>query len=121
MQLYHSPGYKSFINYLMIIYNGVSMMFLQDFSTPDCILSCDSTLVGCGGLCGDLYFHKIFPRFIQKKQLHINVLELLCLVVSLKLWAHRLRGLKGFKNSSLIVECKSHLDNKSANLFSTVV
>jgi hypothetical protein len=26
-----------------------------------------------------------------------------------------------FKNSSLIVECKSHLDNKSANLFSTVV
>ena len=78
----------------LIIYNGVSMMFLQNFSTPDCILSCDSTLVGCGGLCGDLYFHKIFPRFIQKKQLHINVLELLCLVVSLKLWTHRLRGLK---------------------------
>ena len=76
----------------LIIYNGVSMMFLQDFSTPDCILSCDSTLVGCGGLCDDLYFHKIFPRFIQKKKLHINTLELLCLVVSLKLWAHRLRG-----------------------------
>jgi hypothetical protein len=78
----------------LIIYNGASMMFLQDFSTPDCILSCDSTLVGCGGLCGNLYFHKIFPRFIQKKQLHINALELLCLVVSLKRWAHRLRGLK---------------------------
>jgi hypothetical protein len=78
----------------LIIYNGVSMMFLQDFSTPDCILSCDSTLVGCGRLCGDLYFHKIFPRLIQKKQLHINALELLCLVASLKLWAHRLRGLK---------------------------
>jgi hypothetical protein len=34
----------------LIIYNGVSVMFLQDFSTPDCILSCDSTLAGCGGL-----------------------------------------------------------------------
>ena len=78
----------------LIIYNGVSMMFLQDFSTPDCILSCDSTLVGCGGLCGDLYFHKIFPKFIQKKKLHINALELLSLVVSLKLWTYRLQGLK---------------------------
>jgi hypothetical protein len=77
----------------LIIYNGVSMMFLQDISTPDCILSYDSTLVGCAGLCGDLYFHKIFPRFIQKKRLHINALELRCLVVSLKLEF----GLTGFK------------------------
>ena len=28
----------------LFIYNGVSVMFLHDFSTPDCILSCDSTL-----------------------------------------------------------------------------
>ena len=86
----------------LIIDNGVSMMFLQDFSTPDCILFCDSTLVGCGGLCGDLYFHKIFPRFIQKKKLHINAPELLCLIVSLKLWLYRLQVVIYCDNSSSV-------------------
>jgi hypothetical protein len=58
----------------LIIYNGVSVMFQQDFSTPDCILSCDSTLVGCGGLCDDLYFHKIFPKFTNSRPGRTHVL-----------------------------------------------
>ncbi|CAC5384078.1 unnamed protein product [Mytilus coruscus] len=86
------------------IYNGVSMMFLIDWSSPDCVLSCDSTLVGCGGICNGRYFHTVFPAFIRRKQLHINALELLCVMVCLKVWASVLEG------SKIVIYC----DNSSS-------
>ena len=76
------------------VYNGVSMMNFRDWSEPDLHLSSDACLVGCGGIAGNQFFHALFPKFIVKKQLHINALELLSIVVCLKLWAEFFRGLK---------------------------
>ncbi|CAG2198093.1 unnamed protein product [Mytilus edulis] len=86
------------------IYNGVSMMFLIDWSSPDCVLSCDSTLIVCGGICNGRYFHTVFPTFIRRQQLHINALELLCVMVCLKVWASVLKG------SRIVIYC----DNSSS-------
>ncbi|CAC5401601.1 unnamed protein product [Mytilus coruscus] len=80
------------------------MMFLIDWSSPDCVLSCDSTLVGCGGICNGRYFHTVFPAFIRRKQLHINALELLCIMACLKVWASVLEG------SKIVIYC----DNSSS-------
>ncbi|XP_071176474.1 uncharacterized protein [Mytilus edulis] len=86
------------------IYNGVSMMFLIDWSSPDCVLSCDSTLIGCGGICNGRYFHTVFPTFIRRQQLYINALELLYVMVCLKVWASVLKG------SRIVIYC----DNSSS-------
>ena len=75
-------------------YNGVSMMLLEDFSEPDALFSCDAFPSSCGGMMQASYFHEEFPSFIQEKQLHINALELLTIVVALKLWGSKLRGKK---------------------------
>ena len=80
------------------------MMFLQDWSSPDCVLSCDSTLVGCGGICGNVYFHTVFPAFIRHKRLHINALELLSVMVCVKVWSCKLKG------SKIVIYC----DNSSS-------
>lgn len=73
-------------------YNGVSMMFIENWSQPDEILATDSCLNGCGGVLGSEYFHSKFPSFIQEQNLHINALELLTIVVALKVWGSKLRG-----------------------------
>ena len=76
------------------VYNGVSMISLEEWSDPDIVLSSDSSLVGCGGVSGSQYFHAAFPSFIVKKSLHINALELLIIVVCLKLWSISFKGKK---------------------------
>ena len=48
----------------LIIYNGVSMMFLKDFSTPDCILSCLLDVADCVAIC---IFTKSFPGLFKRK------------------------------------------------------
>ncbi|CAC5377988.1 unnamed protein product [Mytilus coruscus] len=86
------------------------MMFLIDWSSPDCVLFCDSTLVGCGGICNGRYFHTVFPAFIRRKQLHINALELLCGMECLKVWASVLDGSKiviYYDNSSSVTVLNS--------------
>ena len=68
------------------LYNGVSMMFLQDWSDTDQFLSCDSCLHGAGAWFDCKYFLCKFPSFILSQNLHTNALELLTVVVALKLW-----------------------------------
>ena len=75
-------------------YNGVSLMPISDWSTPDAVLASDASLSGCGAWFQGSYFHSEFPSFIQRMCLHINALELLTIVVSLKLWGHLFRGLR---------------------------
>ena len=75
-------------------YNGVSMMFLDSWSAPDKVVASDSCLVGCGGVSGKEFFHSSFPAFVQELKLHISALELLSLVVCVKLWGHKWRGLR---------------------------
>jgi hypothetical protein len=74
------------------VYSGVSIMYLENWSKPDSQLACDACLLGCGGWSGNEAFHSPFPEKIIYLQLHINALELLCIVVALKVWGHRLTG-----------------------------
>ena len=74
------------------VYSGVSIMYLENWSKPDSQLACDACLHGCGGWSGNEAFHSPFPEKIIHLQLHINALELLCIVVALKVWGHRLTG-----------------------------
>lgn len=86
-------------NIFLPLYNGVSMMFLEDWSKPDEFVACDACLQGCGGLSTEEYFHTTFPSAILKQDLNINALELLTIVICLKLWAHKLKGKR------LVVNC----------------
>ena len=76
----------------MPTYNGVSMMPWQQWSEPDEVLSTDACLTGCGAWVFDEFFHCQFPRTIAERELHINELEMLTIVVALKVWGVRFRG-----------------------------
>lgn len=74
-------------------YNGVSVIPTNiTVSNPE-LFACDSCLSACGAVCIGECFHAQFPSFIVQQNLNINQLELLTIVVSLKLWHDRLRGL----------------------------
>ena len=49
---------------ILPLYNGVSMMILEEWSNPDEIFSSDSCLSGCGGFWLRNYFHTNFPDVI---------------------------------------------------------
>ena len=86
-------------------FNRVSMMSLK-LCQPDDEFATDSCLTCCGAVSGREYFHAVFPPFIQDLQLHINALELLTIVISLRIWGHK------FKGKRLVVHC----DNLSSCL-----
>ena len=73
-------------------YNGVSMIPDLLWCKPDTVLSTDSCLAGCGGVCGDEYFHAAYPEHIKKQNLCINALEMLTVTVALKVWSKKLTG-----------------------------
>ena len=75
-------------------YNGVSMISTAQWSSPGEVFTTDACLTGCGGLCGDQYFHAVFPSFVVQQTLDINCLELLTIIVALKLWGSRWSGLR---------------------------
>ena len=73
-------------NEFMQSLDGVSIMPLVDWSSPDEVFSSDACLKSCGGISGSEAFHSEFPGWItRQKDVHINELELLTFVVSLKL------------------------------------
>ena len=73
-------------------YNGVTMINIAKWTSPDEVFSTDACHVGCGGVCDDQYFRGVFPRFISEQNLDISSLELLTIVVALKLWGARWTG-----------------------------
>lgn len=75
-------------------YNGVSMINIAQWTSPDEVFSTDACLAGCGGVCDGQYFHAVFPPFISAQTLDISSLELLTIVVALKLWGARWAGLR---------------------------
>lgn len=75
-------------------YNGVSLMSLGSWGTPDEIFSSDACLQGCGGFWKGNFYHTEFPPEILEKNLHIGALEMLALVIGLRLWARYFRHLK---------------------------
>jgi len=81
------------------VFNGVSMMHLEDWTRPDEFLECDACLEGCGAICCGEYFAAQFPIHVKPPEYNINMLELLCINVALKLWGAHLVGKK------LLVHC----------------
>lgn len=62
------------------------MTDMQNWSYADAFLACDCCLKGCGAWLEGKYFHCKYPDFIFSMKLPINVLELLTIAVSVKLW-----------------------------------
>jgi len=75
-------------------FNGVSMMLEQEWRVPDALFSTDACLTGGGGWCEGEYFRFEFTESIISMEWHINILELLVLLVSVRLWGTRLVGKK---------------------------
>jgi len=73
-------------------FNGVSVISTEKWSRPDEVIASDACLKGCGATCGTEYFHEVFPEHVISKDLHINALELMALVVAVTVWSDQLRG-----------------------------
>ena len=60
-----------------------------------------------GAVCFGECFHREFPDFILSQDRHINELELLTVVISIKLWALKLQGLGVELLSIMQLACQS--------------
>ena len=68
------------------MHNGISMMLSDEWASADQLLTVDACLTGCGGWMNGRIFHTSFPKFILDQNLHINLCELLTIMVALQLW-----------------------------------
>jgi hypothetical protein len=84
-------------------YNGITMISTNKWPNPDEHISCDACLEGLCAISLDQYFPAVFPSFIQDLHLHINSLELLTIVVSLKMWG------KNFTGKKIVMYCDNAL------------
>ena len=82
-------------------YNGVSMMPWQKWSAPDEVVATDACLQGCGAWFNSHqeFFHAQFPETVTSRNLSINALELLTVVVAAKVWGKLWRGLR------IVIQC----------------
>lgn len=86
------------------MYNGISMMKVEQWSAPDSVFSSDACLEGCGGFWMGSFFHVLFPSKFKDKAFHITALEVIAIIICLKLWG------KHFKGKRIVVFC----DNMAA-------
>jgi len=77
-------------------FNGTVMMPFQDWSKPDSVIAVDACMTGLGGICWGTneVFHIKLPLDYTGNKFHINELECLCLVISLKIWGKSLQRKK---------------------------
>ena len=88
----------------MIQFDGISLLHETRWRHPDAKISSDSSLSACGGYSEGEYFHAPFlHHLLTNPELHINELECLAVVVAVKLWAHKYKGM------NLLLHC----DNSS--------
>ena len=82
-------------------YNGVSMMPWQKWSAPDEVVATDACLQGCGAWFNSHqeFFHAQFPESVTCRNLSINALELLTVVVAAKVWGKLWHGLR------IVIQC----------------
>ena len=67
------------------VYNGVSFIPTQLWSSPDSVFSTDACLTGCGGMSASEFFHVEFPPSVLARFSAIHLLEALAIVVALRL------------------------------------
>ena len=73
-------------------FNGVSMMDLEEWDQPDQFAASDACLTSCGGFWEGKFFY-------LNQKLHINALELLTLLITVKLWG------KDWKGKKMVINC----------------
>ena len=95
-------------SYFLSHYNGVSVIPSDVIISNPELFATDACLTGCGALCFGECFHREF---------HINELELLTVVISIKLWGPKLQGL-GVELLSDNATCVSVINSQhSSNVF----
>lgn len=103
--------------YFLSHYNGVSVIPSDVIISNPELFATDACLTGCGAVCFGECFHREFPDFILTQDRHINELELLTVVISIKLWAPKLQGL-GVELLSDNATCVSVINSQhSPNVF----
>ena len=103
--------------YFLLHYNGVSVIPSDVIISNRELFATDACLTGCGAVCFSECFHREFPDFILTQDRHINELELLTVVISIKLWAPKLQGL-GVELLSDNATCMSVINSQhSPNVF----
>ena len=75
-------------------YNGISLLWYEEWSQPDAICSSDACLRSCGGYSEGKYFHTCFPESFLDNKYNICILEMFAVIVCLKLWGHGFKGKK---------------------------
>jgi len=100
-------------------FNGVVMMPMQDWSRPDSVIAVDACSTGIGGICWETneVFHLQLPEEFLAKNLHINQLEALCVVIAVKLWHHRCSKKKILLYSDNMVTVQVFNAGKSHNAY----
>ena len=80
-------------------------MAIKEWSLPDAVFASDACLTGCGAwYCEQQeFFHTEFPEFILDKNLSINALELLTVVVAAKVWGRYWGGKR------IVVHCDNQV------------
>ena len=78
--------------YFLPTFDGISMMWLQDTTTPGAIMATDVCLTGAGGVCGREYFHYKFTDKTLWDTSHISQREMLTICITVKMWYKKLTG-----------------------------
>ena len=103
--------------YFFSHYNGVSVIPSDVIISNPELFATDACLTGCGAVCFGECFHRECRDFILTQDRHINKLELLTIVISIKLWAPKLQGL-GVELLSDNATCVSVINSQhSSNVF----
>lgn len=74
-------------------FNGIRDMPPSVWSLPDQYLATDACSSGVGGICMGEFFHAPLPPE-EQFDWHINELELAAIMVAIKLWSHKLKGIR---------------------------
>lgn len=57
------------------------MMIFEEWSKPDAVFSSDACPTGCGDILESNSFNSEFPEFVINMDLHINILEMMSVIV----------------------------------------
>ena len=93
-------------NQFMEQYDGVSIMLPKNLNTPDEVFSSES----CGGYSNGEAFYAVFPDWLtNRKDVHINELELITFIVAVKLWSDNIQ------NKNVLTYCDNEVSVEVVN------
>ena len=95
----------------MKLFDGISLLPDVRWYAPDAIISTDACLTACGGWARGSFFHQKFsPKLINDRNIHINELECLAIVMALKVWSHKIEG------KNVLLQCDNESTVQVVNL-----